>query len=414
MDLYHRSKLEMEISLLRPRSNALDGADGFCWESAFGAFGNRSFCEVSSAHTPPEYLSLKTYEACAVDAFVTGKNDPVTSDAFGRKPSAVSSFAPTPSALAPSSKGFAFGIRKVFDSRILLRWKDAQSAEEEKTKELAEVRTFAASAFGVASAEEFQEARISGEIERPGTCKKMARSTQLRMVPLKVPQIDLRTFQNELSAVKLNFLLWGWNWVCPEMVREWLRERNQLYLREAEVDTDPDEAPASPAPAPARAEEEHRSERAPRKRKWDERPEDRQPEAPAANRIDPATIVRAPSADTPPAKTPSAQIAPEEQAVEVGGAGATRVTAAPTPSRTGDQAGAEAQAVGSPTALDILAGSGAAVAAEAATHHSSRESPRASVATEILETEDETSSEEQEADSVHGTPTGVPSVGDEE
>lgn len=50
------------------------------------------------------------------------------------------------------------------------------------------------------------------------------------------------------------------------------------------MDTDPDEAPASPAPAPApaRAEEGHRSERAPRKRKWDERPEDRQPEAPAA------------------------------------------------------------------------------------------------------------------------------------
>ncbi|OAE27366.1 hypothetical protein AXG93_2407s1010 [Marchantia polymorpha subsp. ruderalis] len=34
-------------------------------------------------------------------------------------------------------------------------------------------------------------------------------------------------FQNELTTVKLNFLLWGWNWVCPEMIREWLRERNQ-------------------------------------------------------------------------------------------------------------------------------------------------------------------------------------------
>ncbi|OAE30125.1 hypothetical protein AXG93_21s1000 [Marchantia polymorpha subsp. ruderalis] len=55
----------------------------------------------------------------------------------------------------------------------------------------------------------------------------MARSTQLRMVPLKVPQIGVRAFQNKLSAVKLDFLLWGWNWVCPEMVREWLQERNQ-------------------------------------------------------------------------------------------------------------------------------------------------------------------------------------------
>ncbi|OAE29434.1 hypothetical protein AXG93_4548s1110 [Marchantia polymorpha subsp. ruderalis] len=46
----------------------------------------------------------------------------------------------------------------------------------------------------------------------------MARSTQLRMVPLKVPQIGLCAFQSELTAMKLNFLLWGWNWVCPEMV----------------------------------------------------------------------------------------------------------------------------------------------------------------------------------------------------
>ncbi|PTQ48281.1 hypothetical protein MARPO_0006s0274, partial [Marchantia polymorpha] len=100
-------------------------------------------------------------------------------------------------------------------------------------------------------------------------------------------------------------------------------------------------------------------------------------------------------------------IAPEERAVEAGGARVTKVTAAPTPSRTEDRAGTEAQAVGSPTALDILAGSGAAVAAEVAARHSSRESPRDSVATEILETEDETSSEEQEADSVRKTPTGV-------
>ncbi|OAE31911.1 hypothetical protein AXG93_1776s1000 [Marchantia polymorpha subsp. ruderalis] len=46
----------------------------------------------------------------------------------------------------------------------------------------------------------------------------MARSIQLQMVPLKVPQIGLRAFQDELMAVKLDFLLWRWNWVCPEMV----------------------------------------------------------------------------------------------------------------------------------------------------------------------------------------------------
>lgn len=55
----------------------------------------------------------------------------------------------------------------------------------------------------------------------------MARSNQLRMVPLKVPQIGLRAFQYELLAVKLDFVQWGWNWVCLKMVREWLREKNQ-------------------------------------------------------------------------------------------------------------------------------------------------------------------------------------------
>ncbi|OAE23805.1 hypothetical protein AXG93_1151s1000 [Marchantia polymorpha subsp. ruderalis] len=124
-------------------------------------------------------------------------------------------------------------------------------------------------------------------------------------------------------------------------------------------------------------------------------------------RIDPAASVRTPSADIQPAKTPSAHIAPEDQTVGVGGTEVAEVPAATTPSRSEAQAEAEAQAVGSPTALDILAGSGVAIAEEAAEQHSSRESPRASMATEILETEDETSSEAQEADSMRGTPTGI-------
>ncbi|OAE24000.1 hypothetical protein AXG93_4541s1020 [Marchantia polymorpha subsp. ruderalis] len=55
----------------------------------------------------------------------------------------------------------------------------------------------------------------------------MSKSTKLRMVPLKLPQIGLRAFQDRLIAVKLDFLLWGWNYVCPDMVREWQRERHQ-------------------------------------------------------------------------------------------------------------------------------------------------------------------------------------------
>ncbi|OAE27168.1 hypothetical protein AXG93_4666s1400 [Marchantia polymorpha subsp. ruderalis] len=59
----------------------------------------------------------------------------------------------------------------------------------------------------------------------------------------------------------------------------------------------------------------------------------------------------------------------------------------------------------SPTPLEMLAGSGAAVAAEEAARPSSRESPRNSVVIEILE--DDSGSEEEEVESVQGTPTGV-------
>ncbi|OAE23340.1 hypothetical protein AXG93_2309s1000 [Marchantia polymorpha subsp. ruderalis] len=65
----------------------------------------------------------------------------------------------------------------------------------------------------------------------------------------------------------------------------------------------------------------------------------------------------------------------------------------------------------SPTALEILAESGAAVAAPEATRSSSKESPRIFVAIEILDSEDEEDedlgSEGQEVESVQGSPTGV-------
>ncbi|OAE21414.1 hypothetical protein AXG93_3954s1040 [Marchantia polymorpha subsp. ruderalis] len=65
-------------------------------------------------------------------------------------------------------------------------------------------------------------------------------------------------------------------------------------------------------------------------------------------------------------------------------------------------------ACGSPTTLDILAGSSAEATAAEATQPNSRESPGNSVATKILNSEDEedeSSSEEQEEESVQGTPT---------
>ncbi|OAE33325.1 hypothetical protein AXG93_4123s1000 [Marchantia polymorpha subsp. ruderalis] len=61
----------------------------------------------------------------------------------------------------------------------------------------------------------------------------------------------------------------------------------------------------------------------------------------------------------------------------------------------------------SPTPLEVLAGHGVEAAVEEAVQPSSRESPRISAATEILETEDDTPLEEEEVESVRGTPTGV-------
>ncbi|OAE20492.1 hypothetical protein AXG93_4698s1440 [Marchantia polymorpha subsp. ruderalis] len=55
----------------------------------------------------------------------------------------------------------------------------------------------------------------------------------------------------------------------------------------------------------------------------------------------------------------------------------------------------------------MLVGSGAAVAAEEASRPSSRESLRISMATKILDSEDDSGLEEQEVESVQGTPTRV-------
>ncbi|OAE33566.1 hypothetical protein AXG93_2139s1190 [Marchantia polymorpha subsp. ruderalis] len=55
----------------------------------------------------------------------------------------------------------------------------------------------------------------------------MSKTTQLRMIPLKLPQIGLCAFLHELTAVKLDFLLWGWNWMCQDMVCEWQKGRDQ-------------------------------------------------------------------------------------------------------------------------------------------------------------------------------------------
>lgn len=49
----------------------------------------------------------------------------------------------------------------------------------------------------------------------------MGRSLGLQLSALKVSELRLIAYRNELIAAKLEFLLWGWNWVCAAMVQEW-------------------------------------------------------------------------------------------------------------------------------------------------------------------------------------------------
>ncbi|OAE31726.1 hypothetical protein AXG93_3384s2020 [Marchantia polymorpha subsp. ruderalis] len=109
-----------------------------------------------------------------------------------------------------------------------------------------------------------------------------------------------------------------------------------------------------------------------------------------------------PSAQRTSGQMPSAEL--EESTKDEGRKEETRVHSA-VADRAGEAGPSEAR---SPTALEILAGSEVAVATAEATRPSSRESPRISVATETLDSEDEDSGlEGQEVESVQGTPTRV-------
>lgn len=41
------------------------------------------------------------------------------------------------------------------------------------------------------------------------------------IVDLEGTKMELRAYRNELIAARLDFLLWGYNWVCVVMVQEW-------------------------------------------------------------------------------------------------------------------------------------------------------------------------------------------------
>ncbi|OAE32090.1 hypothetical protein AXG93_2278s1710 [Marchantia polymorpha subsp. ruderalis] len=56
----------------------------------------------------------------------------------------------------------------------------------------------------------------------------MRQSSELQLSALKVPEFGLRAYCNELVAVKLDFLLCGWNWICAAMMQKWHDARRKL------------------------------------------------------------------------------------------------------------------------------------------------------------------------------------------
>lgn len=51
--------------------------------------------------------------------------------------------------------------------------------------------------------------------------EKAAMERPIRFTAMRVPEARLRAYRGELILAKMDFLLWGWNWVCAAMVKEW-------------------------------------------------------------------------------------------------------------------------------------------------------------------------------------------------
>ncbi|OAE33238.1 hypothetical protein AXG93_4802s1000 [Marchantia polymorpha subsp. ruderalis] len=129
---------------------------------------------------------------------------------------------------------------------------------------------------------------------------------------------------------------------------------------------------------------------------FDDSPSGQEPSAHEQCREEPSaqrTLGQAPSAETPSAQKHQEQVAADEG----------REKESRVPSAVAVRAGeAGPPGASSSTPLEVLAGRRAEVAAEEAAQLSSRESPRISTATKILEIEDDTASEEEEVESVRG------------
>ncbi|OAE18955.1 hypothetical protein AXG93_1976s1620 [Marchantia polymorpha subsp. ruderalis] len=57
-----------------------------------------------------------------------------------------------------------------------------------------------------------------------------------KLVPLKVPYVELRPFRFELSKLRLDFLLWNWNCVSTSICKE-IMDKNETKGKELQGNT---------------------------------------------------------------------------------------------------------------------------------------------------------------------------------
>ncbi|OAE31229.1 hypothetical protein AXG93_1293s1060 [Marchantia polymorpha subsp. ruderalis] len=51
--------------------------------------------------------------------------------------------------------------------------------------------------------------------------QELAMARPIKLHALRVPEVDLRAYHRDLILVKMNFLLWGWNWTSYAIIQEW-------------------------------------------------------------------------------------------------------------------------------------------------------------------------------------------------
>ncbi|OAE18993.1 hypothetical protein AXG93_2637s1110 [Marchantia polymorpha subsp. ruderalis] len=51
--------------------------------------------------------------------------------------------------------------------------------------------------------------------------RELAMARPIKLHALQVPEVGLRAYRRDLIMVKMDFLLWGWNWMTDAIIQEW-------------------------------------------------------------------------------------------------------------------------------------------------------------------------------------------------